>query len=141
MGPGEKDLPSRPKFTWDLKSVPWTDGRGDQEGFAKQVEKWAAFHDSLEDSNGNKIKKAQRGLVLHTQLYGRAADRARHMNIEDLQKDDAVDKIVECVHKRDPLTVVSDIFRDFEALINTIRNTRMNLSKTLNQDFLHSSPR
>lgn len=74
-GPGqEKSLPTTPKFTWDLKTVPWTDGRGDQEEFSNAVDKWAAFHDSFKDSNSNKIDKSQRRLIIHTQLFGRAAD-------------------------------------------------------------------
>ncbi len=123
MGPAanDKNLPSRPKFTWDLRNVPWTDGRGDQEGYAKKVKEWAAFHDSLTDQNSNKIQKEQRGLVLHTQLYGRAEDRTRHMTIEDLQKESAVSDIIKCVYQRDPLTVVSDVYKDLETLLNTKR--------------------
>lgn len=97
MGPESINaLPTRPKFTWDLRSVPWTDGRRDQQGFSTEV-KWCAFHDTLKESNANKIEKSQRGLVLHTQLYGRAADLARHLSIEELQKDDAVDKILPAI--------------------------------------------
>ena len=52
MGPGfefNKAMPSRPKYSWDIKNVPWTDGKGNQDECAESVELWTAFHDALPD--------------------------------------------------------------------------------------------
>lgn len=69
MGPvQEKVIPSRTKFSWVLKTTPWTDVRGQQEAFAKEVNKWPDFHVCLKDSSSIKIDKTERGLILHTEL-------------------------------------------------------------------------
>lgn len=43
-------MPTRLKFSWDIKSVPYTIGLGSQSGYAEAVEVWSDFHDILEDS-------------------------------------------------------------------------------------------
>lgn len=65
---------NRPRFTWDIKSVPWTDGKGGQLQYAKYVRRWSAFHDNLDETNSNKIKKKNRGIVLLSNLYLHALD-------------------------------------------------------------------
>ena len=82
MGPGvsasqTSELPKRPKFSWDLKSAPWTDGKGSQEQYAEAVELWKLYHDSLADGTSGKIPKKLQGVILKSQLYGRARDFAR----------------------------------------------------------------
>lgn len=67
-------FPTRPKFLWDINAVPWTEGMGDQLMVAKTARRSFQFHDNLSDSNGNKIKKKNLGLVLFSHLYGRAAN-------------------------------------------------------------------
>ena len=72
MGPGPSpsssgNLPSRPKFKWDIKNVPWTDGKGPQEEYAEEVKAWFAFHDLLPDTNSNKLDKKLRGTILKSQ--------------------------------------------------------------------------
>ena len=74
MGPESNNLPSRPRFSWDIRTVPWTDGRGNQEQYAEGVSLWQAFQDTLADSNSNKEAKAARGIMLQSQLFGRARD-------------------------------------------------------------------
>lgn len=64
MGPAQESssgVPSRLKFSWDIKNVPWTDGKGCQEDYSKAVDLWSKFHDRLPDSNSNKISKELRG--------------------------------------------------------------------------------
>lgn len=63
-------VPSRPRFAWDAKSPPWTDGNGNQERFKAAVEDWKEFHDSLPDNNLNKITTGLQGIVLKSQLFG-----------------------------------------------------------------------
>ena len=60
------DLPKRPRFSWDIPSVPWPDGRGNQEDYFIAIRSWSAFHVKLPDSNSNKIPKGIPGIMLHT---------------------------------------------------------------------------
>jgi len=63
MGPGTQtkssglSLPSRPRFTFDLKTVPWTDGKGPQDEYADNVKEWCDLHDILPENNPNRLKK------------------------------------------------------------------------------------
>lgn len=68
MGPGANQLPTRPRFSWDAKSPPWTDGKGNQERFNASVFDWKEYHDSLPDSSSNKLPSAIQGLVLSLRL-------------------------------------------------------------------------
>ena len=75
MGPvPQTNLPIRPKFSWDAKSPPWTDGKRDQQEYRDAVKLWQTFHDSLPNSNSNKIPSALQAVCLKSQLYGRAKD-------------------------------------------------------------------
>ena len=50
MGPGAATVnmvPTRPRFTLDSESPPWTDGKGNQERYKSAVEDWKDFHDTL----------------------------------------------------------------------------------------------
>ena len=123
MGPESSNrLPSRPRFSWDVRAVPWTDGRGNQEQYAEAVSLWEAFQDTLADSNSNKVPKGARGIMLQSQLYGRARDLCKAIPDEMIRSDDGADAIVEALYRRDPLAVVSDVFQDFLSLINTKRH-------------------
>ncbi len=102
MGPGAPQLPSRPKFSWDIQSVPWTDGKGDQEPYASSVSLWKAFHDKLPDNNASKIPSALQGIMLQSQLYGRALDLSKKIPDEIIQSEGGVDAIVKAAYKREP---------------------------------------
>lgn len=43
MDPDLIDLPSRLKFSWDLRTAPWTDGKGCQENYFDDVQKKEFF--------------------------------------------------------------------------------------------------
>lgn len=49
-----KTPPSRPKVSWDGKTLPWTDSHGAEVMFAEAVEKWLSYHDLLPDTNSKK---------------------------------------------------------------------------------------
>lgn len=122
MGPAPRNnLPSRPKFSWDAKSPPWTDGVGDQEEYRDAVHLWQMFHDALPDSNSNKIPLALQAICLKSQLYGRAKDLCSGISSQQLKGNGAVDLLLGTVYQRDALTVVSEAYRAFNALWNTRR--------------------
>ena len=54
------DLPKRPRFHWDIRSVPWTDGKKNQAEYLNEVKSWSLFHDKLSNSNSNKISRKLR---------------------------------------------------------------------------------
>ena len=127
MGPGVtaaqiSELPKRPKFSWDLKTAPWTDGKGSQEQYAEAVELWKLYHDSLAEGTAGKIPKNLQGVVLKSQLYGRARDLARSVTQGELVSEDGSKAIVNAVFKRDGLSVVSDVYTLFNELVMTRRH-------------------
>ena len=114
-------LPSRPKFSWDVKSPPWTDGKGDQEEYRNAVKLWQMFHNTLPDSNSNQIPTALQAICLKSQLFGRAKDLCSGIPDDQLVGDDAVNLIVGNIYQIDALTVVSEAYRTFNQLWNTRR--------------------
>ena len=113
--------PSRPKFSWDIKSAPWTDGEGDQTEYKNQVELWKQFHDKLKDNNSHKIPENLQGIVLKSQLFGRAKDLCCNISDSDIAGDDGAAKIVNKIHQRDSLSVVSKAYKIFNTLCNNKR--------------------
>ena len=90
---GNLDLPNRLRFSWDIRSVPWTDGKEDQTEYVDAVKSWSSFHNELLDSNNNKIRKRIRGIMLPSHLYGRAKDLCKDLLFEEIGSEDIVDKI------------------------------------------------
>lgn len=122
MGPGLANaLPSRPKFKWDAKSPPWTDGKGNQEQFKLAVEDWQEYHDSLPAGNSHKLAVPMQGIVLKSQLFGQAADLCAGITREQLRSDYGVTMVVNAVYQRDALSVVSEAYEGFNALLTTRR--------------------
>lgn len=68
------NLPNRPRFLWDSKSVPWTYEKGDKEDYWKSVKLWCASFNSLQYSNRMIISASLRGICFKSQLYGRAKE-------------------------------------------------------------------
>ena len=105
---GSADVPSRPRFSWDLKTVPWTDGRGDQREYVEAVALWEQFHDNLPSTSASRIDKKNRGIVLLSNLYGRA--RSLTLPIKDkviAEPDNAVQLITSTIYKKDALSSVT----------------------------------
>ena len=118
MGPSETpSVPSRPRFYWDLRNVPWIDGKGNQEGYYDAVNAWRDCHNRLQDSNNNKIPSELQGIMLPAQLYGRAKNLCRTIDKSIIQSSSGVDEILKIIYKRDALAVVSDVYTDFMQLI------------------------
>ena len=74
MSPDAKDLPNCTRFSWDIRTVPWTEGKGSQEPYAAAVELWKLFYDTLPDSNANKLNATLHSIMLKSQLFSGAAD-------------------------------------------------------------------
>lgn len=79
MGPEEKHalLPTRARFTWDIKTVPWSDGVGDQTLYAQTVHHWLKFYNRLPKLNSNRIAKNNSGIVLLLHLFWNTATLCR----------------------------------------------------------------
>jgi len=121
-------LPSRPKYSWDVRNVPWTDGRGDQAGYSRSVKLWRKFHAQLPANNSNKIPAELQGIMLQSQLFDRAQDLVKAVPEEDIESEDGADAIVKAVYKRDPLAVVKEVYGEFMGLVNTRRGEKEGFS-------------
>ena len=118
MGP-ETTHPTRPKFHWDLKNPPWTDGRGPQEQYYNAVKLWKSFHDKLPAGNSNKIPPNLQGLILQSQLYERALDLVKKIPNAKIESDTGALEVASCIHKKDVLSIVTDTFHRFLELLRT----------------------
>lgn len=101
--------------------MPWADGIGNPEGYSSSVALWKAFHNKLPDSNSNKILTDLRGIMLQSQLYGRTQDLSKGIPDSEIQYDTGFAAIIKAVYKRDALSVVSEVYQNFIALLNTKR--------------------
>ena len=87
----------RPRFSWDAKTPPWTDGKGNQERFKVSVEDWVAFHDSLPENSSKKMSKEVQGIVLKSQLFEQASDQCSELTKAQLKSVEVVNLIVNSV--------------------------------------------
>ena len=112
MGPESplSALPSRPCFSWDIRNVPWTDGKGNQEEYSNAVDLWNSFHNRLPDSDSNKIPKELRGMMLKSHLYGRARGLCKSIADTQIQSATGANAIFKAIYKRDALSVVSEVY-------------------------------
>ena len=117
MGPD--NLPSRPRFHCDIRNTPWTDGKGPQDEYFAAVKLWKFFHDNLEISNSNKIPQKLQGIVLLSQIYGRATNLVKKVPQEDVESEDGAMHVARAIHKRDLLSVVTDTFHRYLELMRT----------------------
>ena len=136
MSPDAKDLPNRPRYSWDIRTVPWTDGKGSQEPFAAAVELWKLFHDKLPDSNANKIPATLQGIMLKSQLFSHADALCKGLSNADITSADVAQKIVDYVYQRDALAVFSDVYQDFMNMLGTKRGNSESF-KNFESRFLH----
>ncbi len=75
----------------------------------------------LPENNNSKIPTALQGIMLQSQLYGRARDLCRMIPTDVIQSPEGANAIVNAVFKRDPLAIVSEVYQDFFDLLNTKR--------------------
>lgn len=113
------NLPSRPKFSRDANSAPWTDGRGNQEEYRNAVPLWPRFHNTLPDNNSDKIPSALQAPCLKSKPYGRVKYLCSGITDDQLVGENAVSLIVGAIYERDALSVVSEAWKGFNQLLNT----------------------
>lgn len=107
MGPLSKSsTPSRPNFDWDIRTSPWTDGRGIQDGNVRSVILWEQLLDGKLPSENFKMFCAYlRGVCLKSHLFGRALDLCFGIPDYFISSEGGVAGIVSSVHKLDGLLV------------------------------------
>lgn len=62
-------LPQRPRFSWYILYVPWTDGVGDQKPHTKDVAQRCAFHDNLDATLRPTFSLARIRYILFSTAY------------------------------------------------------------------------
>lgn len=55
---------SYPRFSSDLQTVPWTDGKAVQNKYAESVAEWYNFEDIIPENNWNKLGEMVLGHIL-----------------------------------------------------------------------------
>ena len=85
MGPDDDKPPHRAKYHWDIRTPPGTDGKGSQEGYFRAVKDWKDFHDALPKENSNKIIPELQGLILRSQLQGRALELCLKLDDKEIK--------------------------------------------------------
>ena len=121
-------LPGRARFQWDMRSPPWTDGRGNQERYLEAVQLWKETHDALPDSNSNKVPKTLQGIVLKGQLFGRARDLGSKVSDTDLRAPNGAITLAIAIYKIDPLSQVTRMADQFHELLTTKRRQNETLA-------------
>lgn len=119
-------LPSRSTFSCDIKSVPWTDGCGDQQDYEREVDNSCAFLDVLPNASSNKMFKLNRGIVLQSNIYGRAHDLCNAIYKDIIRSNDGVIAVKEAVNRDDSLRTISNA----QSKRNTLLKTKRGHSKT-----------
>lgn len=76
MGPGpgslsneeSMPLPSHPRFSCDVKNVPWRNDRENQSAYTRNVKLWKKFVVTLAETNPKKLEPKVQGFMLRSAL-------------------------------------------------------------------------
>lgn len=79
---------SHPRFVWDVRLPPRTDGQGNQEAYWEAASLWKEYHGSLPFKNSNQVPPNQQGIILISQLEGREKNMAKELSKEDLKEEE-----------------------------------------------------
>lgn len=104
-------------FSFDLSFATWTDAVGNPEGYALGVSQWSELHDLLPDTNSNKIPETMGGTSPQAQLNGHSVDLREERNDDELNSQDGDQLILNMIHIREPLSVISGFCADFNDLL------------------------
>lgn len=112
-------FPFRPKFLSDISSVHWIDNIGTQKKYVNSDDLWSKFVDMLPVFNSSKIMEKSRGIVLKSQLFGRAWQLCQGIDEKTICPKNSVKATVDCKWKTDGLSITCAAFRDLTALLST----------------------
>lgn len=124
IDPENYDLPSHPKFSWNIFATSWTNGCLNQESLAHAVKLREAFHDKFPASNFNRITADIRGICLKSQLFGRALDLTKGIADDVIASDQGIAAIVDARNKRNALSVVNEIYAYFIDILALHRRSK-----------------
>ena len=82
---------------------------------------WKQFHDLLPKNNSNKIPNNLQGIVLRSQLCGRALDLCKRVEESVLVSERVSMAVAEAIHKSDTLSTITENYKKFYAIMNTKR--------------------
>lgn len=82
-----------------MKNASWTDGFGDQKPYVNLVRISCMFHETLPESNANKIHKASRGMLFQAQFFGRAKIRGDASDDGVYCSEDCFQAILDVIYK------------------------------------------
>lgn len=106
--------PNRSRCFWYIRSLPWTDVQGVQQEYAKAVKRWCQSYDNLAHGNRNNISVASLGIVLLSNLYGRAKDLCESTEYMVGEANFVcVASVSYALNKRECLSVVNVVHQEF----------------------------
>lgn len=125
------------KFSYDMKSAPWTDRKDDHVDPYNSGKLCTAFHNALPDMNSNKIAVQLRAICVKAQLYGPAEDPCSKISDDKLLSPNRVWAVVKYVYKKDALSVFGKSYCAVNQLWNirrgngeSIKNFRISFFRT-----------
>lgn len=92
--------------------------------FGKEVRRSSAFHDNHPDINNNKLPRNLRGLMLISNLYGRAEALIEGRKDEIRAVDNGTKVFLKSIYKQGHQSVAVEVFDDLIAIIDTGRGKK-----------------
>lgn len=127
MGPEDRSETGRPRFQWDVKNAPWSDGVGDQYEYVRSVRSRSVCMDALGTNRSNRVPKKLRRLLLQAQLRWRGKELTSHLSPEELVTGNGVEVIIDSLHNPDPHMVINKVYEAFNNLVNCKRSPNESL--------------
>lgn len=95
-------------------------GRTDKESsteYYKSDKRWCSFQDNIAESNSEKVDKKNVESFFNRSCMAEPRIYARELNLSKLRLKRGVEFILRAMYKRDPLSVVSLVFQELQALL------------------------
>lgn len=106
-----------------MKNGLWTAGCGLHDEYAEQVSLWPSGHDVLSATKSNYNPKNRHAPLRKSQSFGLARSLVPSIPQSDHSSVRGAEKEVQALYKGDELSITSDVYKDFNALLNKLRNT------------------
>lgn len=110
-------------FFWKICSASWSYGKNDQHELAKAVRRSMSIHSDLSEINFNKLTDKNHGIILASNMCGRANELCDKIEHEMLYIDatNCTELIVSTINKCDPLSVATEVYEELQKLLCTRR--------------------